>query len=106
MSLNRFAGSTNSRLSDDGICGLRDDVGADSGLEFEIDQESVFAHPQQRIGRHHRNTKHTPVGSPELTVTSVETITDDKQVVVGRVLPATDESKRARAPLAGFVSAT
>ena len=75
------------------------------------EREQVFAHPQQRIGRHHpQDDQQSRVSQTnrlqELDAATAESLQGVPQVYVGRIRTASGENRMRRAPLAGYVSAT
>ena len=92
----------------------------DRELEYELEErESVFAHPQPKIGRHTKKTADNRLPQPALEQAALEQSTPEQspltqaasmdkhpRIYVGRIRPASTEGKSGRAPLAGFVSAT
>jgi carbon storage regulator CsrA len=82
----------------------------DTELEKDLgERETVFAHPQEKIGRH---CKRTPENRLPTSLASrpdsiaTESIEAVPRIYVARVRPTADERTPSRAPLAGFVSAT
>ena len=83
----------------------REECDCDTELEYELgERETVFAHPQPKIGRH---TKQAEKNRLSASVTQqAESIEEDARIFVGRVRRPSTDQRLPRAPLAGFVSAT
>lgn len=86
-------GELANRLSDDD---------SDSCCEL-VERETVFAHPQEKIGRHTKKPLENRMVETPLTENATA---EAPRIYVGRFRPASVEGKSGRAPLAGFVSAT
>ena len=79
---------------------------SDADDDQPSDREHPFAHPQPPIAARTKKNANHRLPSPEHVTSDPIVQATVPQALVGRVRPASDEVKLARAPLASFVSAS